>query len=190
MAGVVGRGGVCPGDCLVIFSGAVCQFLFGSCAAAGGDFVEGVVGAPRSLNPLLSDLYPVDRELTSLIFDGLTRYDASGALVSALAESWVVSDDGRSVTFTLRDDLVWHDGEPVTAVDVAFTYGLLQNEAFPVRQPWPSCGVASPLSKPARRPSCLPWRNRSRHFWPKRRGDFAAACVSQRARCPTGRGGF
>lgn len=99
--------------------------------AAGGDIVEGVVGAPRSLNPLLSDLYPVDRELTSLIFDGLTRYDASGALVPALAERWVVSEDGRSVTFTLRDDLLWHDGEPVTAVDIAFTYGLLQDEAFP-----------------------------------------------------------
>ena len=99
--------------------------------SAGGAFVEGIVGAPQSLNPLLSDPYPVDRELTSLIFDGLTRYDASGVLVPALAESWTVSEDGLSVQFTLRDDAFWQDGEPVTAVDVLYTFGLLQDEAFP-----------------------------------------------------------
>ena len=99
--------------------------------AAGGAFVEGIVGAPQSLNPLLSDAYPVDSELTSLIFDGLTRYDASGVLVPVLAESWQVGDDGLSVRFTLRDDIFWHDGKPVTAVDIVYTYSLLQDEAFP-----------------------------------------------------------
>ncbi|MCB8984154.1 MAG: peptide ABC transporter substrate-binding protein [Ardenticatenaceae bacterium] len=99
--------------------------------AAGGAFVEGVVGAPQNLNPLLSDPYPVDRELTSLIFDGLTRYDAAGELVPALAEGWTVGEDGLSVRFTLRDDVFWQDGEPVTAVDVLYTFHLLQDESFP-----------------------------------------------------------
>ncbi len=98
---------------------------------SGGVFVEGMVGAPRFLNPLLSDPYPVDREIVDLLFDGLTRYDAEGNLVPALAESWSVSEDGRTVRFTLRPDAVWHDGEPVTAEDVAFTYSLMQDEAFP-----------------------------------------------------------
>ncbi|MCB0014499.1 MAG: hypothetical protein KDE34_21440, partial [Anaerolineales bacterium] len=87
--------------------------------ASGGIFVEGVVGLPRQINPLLSDPNPVDQELVSLIFDGLTRYDATGRLVPNLAESWQVSDDGLTVQFTLRDDAHWQDGEPVTAADVA-----------------------------------------------------------------------
>lgn len=99
--------------------------------AAGGTFVEGMVGAPLYLNPLLSDGRPVDRELTSLIFDGLTRYNEQGELVPVLAQSWQVSEDGLSLRFTLRDDVQWQDGQPVTAEDVAFTYGLMQDEAFP-----------------------------------------------------------
>lgn len=97
----------------------------------GGEVVEGVVGAPRFVNPLLSDPNPVDRELVSLIFDGLTRYDAQGRLIPALAESWAVSEDGLTVTFTLRSDVTWQDGEPFTAEDVLFTYGLLQAVDFP-----------------------------------------------------------
>lgn len=99
--------------------------------ASGGSLVEGIVGAPRYLNPLLSDANPVDREITSLIFDGLTRYDEEGNLAPALARDWQVSDDGLNVTVRLRDDVTWHDGEPFTAADVIFTYGLLQDEAFP-----------------------------------------------------------
>lgn len=98
---------------------------------AGGTFTEGMAGAPRYLNPLLSDPNPVDRELVSLIFDGLTRYDETGQLVPALAQSWTVAEDGLTVRFTLRDGMVWHDGEPVTAADVVFTYSLLQDDAFP-----------------------------------------------------------
>ncbi|MFO7536831.1 MAG: peptide ABC transporter substrate-binding protein [Chloroflexota bacterium] len=99
--------------------------------ATGGTVTEGIVGAPVYLNPLLSDANPVDRELVGLIFDGLTRYNESGELEPALAESWQVAEDGRSLQFTLRQDLAWHDGQPVTANDVAFTYGLIQDEAFP-----------------------------------------------------------
>lgn len=99
--------------------------------ATGGVFVEGVVGAPRFLNPLLSDGNPVDQQLVSLIFDGLTQYDENGRFAPALAQSWQVSEDGLTITFTLRDDVVWQDGEPVTAADVAFTYGLMADPAFP-----------------------------------------------------------
>lgn len=103
--------------------------------ASGGNLVEGIVGAPRYLNPLLSDANPVDREITSLIFDGLTQYDENGELAPALARSWQVAEDGRTITFTLREDVSWHDGEPFTAADVAFSYGLLQDESFPAPEP-------------------------------------------------------
>ena len=99
-------------------------------AAAGGAFTEGIVGAPQYLNPLLADENPVDREISSLIFDGLTRYE-DGLPVPALAERWEINEDGRIIRFFLRDDITWHDGEPFTVNDVAFTYGLLQDDAFP-----------------------------------------------------------
>ncbi len=97
----------------------------------GGIYIEGIVGAPQRLNPLLSDGFPVDRELVNLIFDGLTQYDSHGTLIPALAQSWETSEDGLSVRFTLRDNVFWHDGQPVTTADVAFTYGLMQADAFP-----------------------------------------------------------
>jgi len=116
--------------------------------APGGTMTEGVVGAPRYLNPLLSDDNPVDRELTSLLFDGLLQYDETGQLAPALAEEWVVSEDGLTVRFTLREDVRWHDGEPFTAEDVVFTYGLLQNDAFPappeVRALWQPITITTP----------------------------------------------
>lgn len=99
--------------------------------AAGGTFAEGIVGAPQFINPLLSDPYPVDRELVNLIFDGLTRYDDNGKLIPNLAENWMVSEDGLTVHFNLRQDVFWHDGEQFTADDVVFTYRLLQDDAFP-----------------------------------------------------------
>lgn len=99
--------------------------------SSGGVFLEGMVGAPQRLNPLLSDGFPVDQELVNLLFDGLVQYDHAGRFVPALAESWTVSEDGRSLQFTLRNGLLWHDGQPITTADVAFSYGLLQNDAFP-----------------------------------------------------------
>jgi peptide/nickel transport system substrate-binding protein len=99
--------------------------------ASGGVFAEGMVGVPQHLNPLLSDSFPVDREIVNLLFDGLVQYDHAGRFIPALAESWTVSEDGRSLQFTLHSSLSWHDGVPITTADVAFTYGLLQNEATP-----------------------------------------------------------
>jgi len=99
--------------------------------ATGGTYVEGMVGRPNSLNPLLSDPYPVDREIHNLIFDGLVRYNEKGQLEPALAKEWSVSEDGLTFTFTLEDGRTWHDGQPVTTADVAFTYGLMQKEDFP-----------------------------------------------------------
>jgi peptide/nickel transport system substrate-binding protein len=58
----------------------------------------------------------------------LIQYGADGTAQPALASEWRVSDDERTITFDLRRDVTWHDGEPFTARDVAFTYGLLQDE--------------------------------------------------------------
>lgn len=63
-----------------------------------------------------------------LIFEQLVERHPNGIdLVPNLAESWEVSDDGLTWTFSLRDGVTWHDGQSFGAIDVKTTYDLLMN---------------------------------------------------------------
>jgi len=62
-----------------------------------------------------------------VLFVTLVRADEDYSPLPYLARSWSFNDDGSSITFELRDDLTWHDGEPVTARDVAFTFHRMRN---------------------------------------------------------------
>ncbi len=66
----------------------------------------------------------------SMVFDTLTWKDAHG-IIPWLAERWGVSADGLDYTFTLRPNIPWHDGHPLTADDVAFSYRYFGQHAFP-----------------------------------------------------------
>jgi peptide/nickel transport system substrate-binding protein len=80
---------------------------------------------PNTLNPLLAD-DEASLAVVSLIFDSLLAVDPqTGALVPNLARDWRISADGLTITFDLRDDVFWHDGEPFTAEDVEFTFEAL-----------------------------------------------------------------
>jgi peptide/nickel transport system substrate-binding protein len=94
--------------------------------AFGGVYVEGVAGAPSRINPLFAAHNGVDQALVALVFAGLTRLDDQGRPFPDLAETWTVSPDGLVYSFTLRPGLQWHDGAPLTADDVVFTYELLR----------------------------------------------------------------
>jgi len=97
----------------------------------GGTYVEGIAGSPGYLNPLLSGYNEVDRDICALIFNGLTRLNGQGEVEADLARGWEVTDDGLTYTFHLRSNAYWHDGTLVTADDVIFTIGLLQDPDFP-----------------------------------------------------------
>jgi peptide/nickel transport system substrate-binding protein len=99
-------------------------------AVGVGTYSEALIGSPRALNPLLDYLNPVDRDLDRLLFSGLTRFDAFGRATPDLA-NWLISDDQRTYTFILKPNLTWHDGQPLTADDVAFTVGLMQDPRYP-----------------------------------------------------------
>jgi peptide/nickel transport system substrate-binding protein len=74
--------------------------------------------------PSLSLLGKVDRNseiLAAQITDSLLQYDERMRLRPRLAESWELSEDRRTMTFTLRGAVRWHDGRPVTAADVVFS---------------------------------------------------------------------
>jgi len=98
--------------------------------ATSARYIEGVVGRPERVNPLLAFDNEVDADLAALVFSGLMRAAGDGALAPDLAERWEVTPDGLTYTFHLRPGLFWHDGERLDAHDVAFTIGLVQAPGF------------------------------------------------------------
>jgi peptide/nickel transport system substrate-binding protein len=96
----------------------------------GGTYIEGVAGRPNTINPILSQYNEVDRDIAALVFTGLTRADENSALKPDLATRWTISPDGLVYTFTLRADVVWHDGVLFSADDVLYTIHALQDPAY------------------------------------------------------------
>jgi len=104
----------------------------------GGSFVEGIVGEPRYINPLLSRTNDADRDIVSLIYSGLMKYNEEGKIVPDLIKSYEVSSDGLNYTIYLKENARWHDGAKVTADDVIFTILTAQNSDYgsPERINW------------------------------------------------------
>src|SRR4029079_7894436 len=91
-------------------------------AVAGGTLSVAQPGEPKTLDPHRSTLDVFRHSVRSAVFDSLTWVDpVTLAVQPKLAESWTVSQDGKTVTFKLRSGVKWHDGSPFTAKDVAFT---------------------------------------------------------------------
>jgi microcin C transport system substrate-binding protein len=104
-------------------------------APKGGTLRLGATGTFDSLNPLR---YPgrVPQLLRDLVFDTLLvrSGDEPAAYYGLLAETIAVSEDRKRVTFTLHPEARWHDGEAVTARDVAFTFRTLLDQGPPFYQ--------------------------------------------------------
>lgn len=98
--------------------------------AVGGAYTEGLVGTPQLINPLYSTISDVDADLTRLIYSGLMRQDPEDGLVTDLAASYTISEDGKTYTFTLREDAKWHDGNLVKIEDILFTFAAIQNKEY------------------------------------------------------------
>lgn len=97
---------------------------------SGGEYTEGLIGTPQLINPLYASASDVDSDLTALIYSGLMRYDSEEGLVSDLAESYSISEDGLVYEFVLRDDALWQDGTKVHIRDVIFTYSAIKNPEY------------------------------------------------------------
>lgn len=81
---------------------------------------------PDTLNPITTENIYV-RDFLSLVYEGLTAVDASQKAIPVLAERWEVSSDGLTWTFYIRGGVEWHDGKPLTASDVEFTFNMISN---------------------------------------------------------------
>jgi peptide/nickel transport system substrate-binding protein len=91
----------------------------------GKQLIFGSVFEPKIINGLSSE--QVSKWITDLVFDGLVRANQRQELVGQLAESWEISPDGTVYTFKLRPNVTFHDGAPLTADDVIFTYETALN---------------------------------------------------------------
>lgn len=93
--------------------------------------VTATIADPQTFNPIIAT-DAASRAATADVFDTLVRLDPrSGEIEPVLAERWRVDDDGRALTMWLRTDARWHDGRPVTARDVVFTFEAIRNPAVP-----------------------------------------------------------
>lgn len=93
----------------------------------GGELREAIVGSPLYINPVLPDTSAAESALEALIFSSLLRADLTGGFAADLAEDYTISEDRQEYFVTLRPDVKWQDGAPLTVDDVLFTISLIQN---------------------------------------------------------------
>jgi peptide/nickel transport system substrate-binding protein len=108
----------------------------------GGSISEGIVGAPRFINPTL-EISDADKDITALVYAGLMRLDVTGNPVPDLAESYEISKDGLSYTLTLKENIYFHDNSPVTIDDILFTIQIIKDPVLksPKRVSWEGVSV-------------------------------------------------
>ena len=96
----------------------------------GGEYIEGIVGQPQHLNPVIASSNTTDEDISQLIYSSLLKYDDNGKLQNDLAESYDVSNDGLVYTFTLKDNIYFQDGLKVTTNDVEFTINKIEDSTI------------------------------------------------------------
>ncbi|MHC8514295.1 ABC transporter substrate-binding protein [Sporosarcina sp. ITBMC105] len=117
----------------VIFSLLIAIFVAGcsnsGASESGGEggkvLIVRTTGDPMSFNPDTTaddNAYPIVQNL----FNRLVKLDASKQVIPDLAKEWTVSEDGLSITFNLKENAKWHDGEPVTSEDVKYTFDTIK----------------------------------------------------------------
>lgn len=105
-------------------------------AKPGGVYREAAVGQPRYLNPIVASASDLDMDITRLVYSGLFQFNEKLELQKDLASSYEISEDNKTYTIKLREDVKWHDGETLNADDVVFTFRSIKTPDY-----------ISPLSK-------------------------------------------
>ncbi len=96
----------------------------------GGTYREAAIGQPHYLNPILSSSSDLDSDLSRLVYSSLFRLDDNFQLQNDLATEYSISQDQKVYTVKMRQDVSWHDGQPLTADDVVFTVRSIQTPDY------------------------------------------------------------
>ncbi len=110
-----------------VLLGFILAFVLVSCvqtnlinkAIAGSQIILSSSAEPNTFNPQLMEQ---GVGILTFLYEGLIRENGRGEIKPALARSWETSEDQKRIIFTLRKELKWSDGKPLTADDVVFTY--------------------------------------------------------------------
>jgi peptide/nickel transport system substrate-binding protein len=95
--------------------------LTAGAAAAKDSIIIAMQLEPPHLDPTSAAAGAIDSVLYSNVFEGLTRFMGDGSVVPGLAESWEISDDGLTYTFSLHAGVSFHDGTALDGGDVKFS---------------------------------------------------------------------
>ena len=112
--------------------GAVFAGISATPAAAQDDvtLIVGLTQPWETLNPVVGFAVP-EYEVWNIQYTGLTTRSADDfSAEPGLAESWVENEPGLSYTYTLREGLLWSDGEPITAEDIAWNINTSRDQEW------------------------------------------------------------
>ncbi len=124
---------------VLVLSLILAMGLFASCGGGGGgEDTEGKTSLTIAVDNDYDTLHPanwsttVENRLDYQIYDTLLQknYEDQTELEPRIAESWEISEDGKCYTFHLRDDVTFHNGEKLTAEDVAFSLDLYNESEY------------------------------------------------------------
>ncbi|WP_310422984.1 ABC transporter substrate-binding protein, partial [Chamaesiphon sp. VAR_48_metabat_135_sub] len=90
-----------------------------STAQTDNQLVSSILSDPKTFNPVLSRESP---SIFGYVLESLITENGKGEIEPALAESWQLSPDNRTITFTLRKNLKWSNGQLLTIDDVLFSF--------------------------------------------------------------------
>jgi len=93
----------------------------------GGVYSEALIGRFQRLNPVLDYYNSADRDINRLIFSRMVSFEERGIPTLELVETYGISQDGTIYNITLKPDLEWHDGSPLTTNDILFTVDMMRN---------------------------------------------------------------
>lgn len=119
---------------LVVFLLAIVQIMWYSDSyettayTKGGDYSEATLGKVNSMNPLYAATNS-EKVLSKLLFANIVSPDTSGHEKAELAKSITMDKTGKVWTLTLRENMKWSDGEPITADDVIYTIDLIHDSS-------------------------------------------------------------
>lgn len=133
------------GACMVVQIRALGGYYQTVQPVPGGTINEGIVGSFTNANPVYATS-SVDLAVSRLLFSGLYTHNDKNQLVPDLAAApFGVNADGTQYTVKIREGVVWHDGKPLTAHDVAFTFAVIQNPdaKSPLNASWQGIKVAA-----------------------------------------------
>ena len=90
----------------------------------GGEIINAMIGEPSNLVAMIAG-DSASSAIAANIFSTLIKYDENLNHAPELASQWIISDDQKTITFKLKENLFWADGTHLTSDDVLFTWRLV-----------------------------------------------------------------